>query len=216
MGCCGSAPIVHCETSERTCIPPSKYHTEYNDEHPYFTKPAPYLSLDDDVAPFLSKSAPSSQTTQAETNGVKTVGQLLNSVMNTGDLNDLTLLIEKKQDDIKNLYGLLVILIQRGHLEAVKVLLSNHVPVNTRLANDGNTAAHLCVVYNQASILEYLINQHANLNLRNRYAHTTLDIAILRKTADLVELLVDNNAYVSHPNLDVTDVKDVSHLTEVG
>jgi ankyrin repeat protein len=71
------------------------------------------------------------------------------------------------------------------NLECLKLLL--HFKANPSLMDfDGNTLLHLCAIYNNNTILEYLLKNELSLNLyqRNNKGDTALSIATSNKNKE--------------------------------
>ncbi len=92
------------------------------------------------------------------------------------------------------------IAIREGHVHCLSILIKNgQCDINMRELGTGNTLVILSVIYNQKECLDFLIQQGANLNLRNDYLDSPVLICLRDKRLDLFKLLLDARA-------DITDM----------
>ncbi|XP_055593042.1 uncharacterized protein LOC129744506 [Uranotaenia lowii] len=93
--------------------------------------------------------------------------------------------------------------IKYGNLEAVKFLLEvRQVSPSIAVDSENNTLIHLCAKYDQASILQYLISNHAKyvqekLNRQNCQLKTALHIAVGADHYRVIDLLLHQKPFIS-------------------
>ncbi|MGL5254488.1 MAG: ankyrin repeat domain-containing protein [Brevinema sp.] len=87
--------------------------------------------------------------------------------------------------------------VYHGRLDDVRMFIERRIADVNSSYGDGSSLLHLAAYLPQnASILEYLINQGADINKQNRLQQTPLHIAVLRTNLVATELLLRANAIV--------------------
>jgi ankyrin repeat protein len=98
----------------------------------------------------------------------------------------------------------LEVAIGRGHMEIVKILLSNNADFITPNEN-GVTCSHKAAVGGHDEILKILYQKGADINVKDEKSCTPLHYATFNNKLSTVELLINKNAKLS--------LKDVNNMT---
>jgi ankyrin repeat protein len=78
---------------------------------------------------------------------------------------------------------------RNGHVETVKCLLEHGASLESKSAPYGQTALNIAVAHGKKDIVDLLLKQNANINVRNKSGHNALDLAI-KYHPELVEPLL--------------------------
>ncbi len=132
--------------------------------------------------------------------------KLLEGLLNNDIEQFETALEDGISSDTKNGYGMPVIILSasNGYLEFVQLLLNHDVDVNA-INNVGATALHYIALNtesntNEHSIVELLLSNGADVDIKDGNGDTPLTIASFRGKSDLAKLLIDAGADVSEKN----------------
>lgn len=87
-----------------------------------------------------------------------------------------------------------------GNVEAVKQSLAAGTSVNIREPKGGATPLHVCALFGQAKVAEFLIEKGADVSTTNNDGNTALHLASFFAHSDLVELLLKHGASVRVKN----------------
>ncbi|XP_055644880.1 serine/threonine-protein phosphatase 6 regulatory ankyrin repeat subunit B isoform X8 [Toxorhynchites rutilus septentrionalis] len=90
----------------------------------------------------------------------------------------------------------LLIACNRGHMDLVNTLLSNHARVDV-FDNEGRSALHLAAEHGYLQVCDALITNKAFINSKSRVGRTALHLAAMNGYTELVKFLIrDHNAVV--------------------
>ena len=78
-----------------------------------------------------------------------------------------------------------------GELDAIKECLAEEVPINFQDEEAGNSALHLASANGYKEIVEYLLDNGAEINQLNKSKNTPLHWAALLGQLDIVKLLCE-------------------------
>ncbi|XP_011858782.1 PREDICTED: ankyrin-1-like, partial [Vollenhovia emeryi] len=130
---------------------------------------------------------------------------VIDRIENQLEEQDFDIILPSSGMDVKTI--LLHIAAEYGHLEIVECLVGKKdVAVDLRDTND-NTPLHRAVLKNDSKIVEYLIKNHADPNVKNNLGFTPLYLAATYGYSYIVEYLVKKGAA-----LGIRDKKDNTPL----
>jgi ankyrin repeat protein len=98
----------------------------------------------------------------------------------------------------------LEVAIRKGHIDIVKILLSNNAELITS-SKDGVTCSHLAAAGGHDEILKILYQKGADFNVENQAGQRPLHYATLNNQLSTVKLLINKHAKLS--------LKDVNNMT---
>ncbi len=120
----------------------------------------------------------------------------LHIAVNQGDKHIIQSLVSHGAS-VGNRIDLLHQVIDRGHENIAELLIKAANP-NIKYSNDmGNTLLHLAAEKNYQGITRLLIEKGVNVNAKNKYGQSPLDLAILSGRAKTVQLLIDEKAEIN-------------------
>ena len=82
----------------------------------------------------------------------------------------------------------------KGNLRRVKKLLEKKERINRRMEKDGSTPLSMAALHGHHDVIEYLIDQGADVNATNRDGNTPLHVAAFLCRSDIMQLLLDAGA----------------------
>ena len=107
-----------------------------------------------------------------------------------------------KEDDIFILFTSIVIGIQNNNLETVKEnLAKNPAIINYQLGEEKTNLLEQAILYDKPDIVNFLLDNGANINLVDKGESTPLIVAILQNNNDSANILIEKGA-----NLNMKDI----------
>ena len=77
--------------------------------------------------------------------------------------------------------------VQGNRLNIVTLLMEKYIFDVNKQDNQGNTALHWAVYFNNQQCIDYLLHYNININITDNNSCTAMDIAIKRENEDLIE-----------------------------
>jgi hypothetical protein len=115
------------------------------------------------------------------------------------------------EDDLYRLFTSIIIGIQNNDLETVKEnLAKNPAIINYQLGEEKTNLLEQAILYNKPDIVNFLLDNGANMNLVDKGESTPLIVAILQNNNDSANILIERGA-----NLNMKDIfgRTALHLT---